>query len=67
MSDDWKLVDDDWVIQSEGGSPPPPTSEGTTVVHYYFPVEIEVIGPGLSEGLKEEIYAAIQKGLEGMA
>lgn len=31
------------------------------VVNYYFPVEIEVIGPGTQEAFAETIYDALQR------
>ncbi len=43
------------------------TSMGGTVVNYYFPVEIEIIGAGTTTTLEEQIYAALQQGLDALA
>jgi hypothetical protein len=38
-------------------------AEGGQVVNYYFPVEIEIVGPGSPEALAERIYEALQREL----
>ncbi len=43
------------------------TSMGGAIVNYYFPVEIEIIGAGTANTLAEEIYAALQQGLDALA
>ena len=62
----WEVVGNGQIIWAAGDTPPQLALQGATVVHYYFPVEIEVIGPGPAEALMEQIYAAIQQGLEGL-
>jgi hypothetical protein len=60
------LVHEGEKIYAEEGSAAILTAAGPNVVNYYFPVEIEVIGPGTAEALAEMIYDALQHELNAI-
>jgi hypothetical protein len=42
-------------------------STGEVVINYYFPVEVEIIGAGTADTWAEQIYDALQLGLDALA